>query len=223
MNYKSIPFFLAYIFIVFLDLLFGYLGFQEFRMLTKPLIVISLIIYFGYKGKQLPKKVFQYTTMALCFSLVGDIMLLYEDRSPIFFMLGLSAFLLAHISYSIVFISQRNLKFTKEYWIMVTALVSFGVALFLMVMKNLGDFMIPVIIYIMVILVMAITSSNRMGMVSRKSFVLVLIGALFFILSDSILAINKFNFPVPLSHFWIMSTYAISQYLIVNGLLVSNE
>ncbi|WP_394330145.1 lysoplasmalogenase family protein [Arenibacter latericius] len=34
---------------------------------------------------------------------------------------------------------------------------------------------------------------------------------------------NKFNFPVPLSHFWIMGTYAISQYLIVNGLLVSNE
>ncbi|GGW31784.1 hypothetical protein GCM10007383_16000 [Arenibacter certesii] len=83
--------------------------------------------------------------------------------------------------------------------------------------------MIPVIVYIIVILIMAITALNRMGTVSRKSYALVFLGVFFFIISDSTLAINKFSFPVPMAHFWIMGTYATSQYLIINGLLTSNE
>ncbi|MDX1328258.1 MAG: lysoplasmalogenase [Arenibacter sp.] len=223
MNFKSIYFLLGYVFIVFLDLLFGYLNFHEYRLLTKPLIVISLMIHFGLHGKHLPKKTFQFTILALFFSLIGDIILLFELRSPSLFTLGLTAFLLAHLSYSVVFTSQRNLSYTREYWIILTAIVSFGVAIFLMVMENLGDFMVPVIIYIIAILVMAITSSNRKAEVGMKSYSLVLLGAIFFIISDSILAINKFNTPVPMANFWIMSTYAASQYLIVNGLLASNE
>ena len=47
-----------------------------------------------------------------------------------------------------------------------------------------------------------------------------MIGAIFFIISDSLLAINKFYFPLPYSAFWIMSTYSFAQYFIVSGILI---
>jgi hypothetical protein len=42
-------------------------------------------------------------------------------------------------------------------------------------------------------------------------------GALFFMLSDSLLAINKFYRPFPLAGFLIMLSYIVAQYLIVIG------
>jgi uncharacterized membrane protein YhhN len=181
------------------------------------------MIYFGLEGKHLPKSIYEYTVLAMFFSLVGDILLLYDDRSSSFFTFGLMSFLLAHLSYTIVFVKQRNNKFTRVFWIVITGLVTYCIVLFGLIMNNLGGFMIPVIIYIIAILTMAITSQNRMGRVPRRSYILVLLGASFFIISDSILAIDKFHFTVPWAHFLVMGTYSASQYLIVNGLLVSNE
>ena len=51
----------------------------------------------------------------------------------------------------------------------------------------------------------------------------VLIGAVFFVTSDSILAINKFYCPVPNPLLWIMSTYLIAQFCLVKGILKMNE
>jgi uncharacterized membrane protein YhhN len=47
----------------------------------------------------------------------------------------------------------------------------------------------------------------------------VFIGAIVFVLSDSILAVNKFYNPIQKSSFIIMLTYLVAQYLIVNGIL----
>lgn len=221
--YKAIPFLIIYACIFLLDVLLGFLHYQEYRILTKPLIVISLIIYFTQNAKHLPKKIYQFTLLAMCFSLIGDVLLHFNDRSPSFFTLGLFCFLLAHISYSIVFLHQRAHKLAKESWIIIMGLLSCGLAVFSMLMNSLGNLMFPVILYIIAILVMAITSLNRMGMVSNKSYILVFLGAFIFIISDSILAINKFSFDIPWGGFWVMATYATAQFLIIYGLLASKE
>ena len=79
--------------------------------------------------------------------------------------------------------------------------------------------LVPVIIYILVILTMAISASLRKGSVSTFSYNLILLGALLFVISDSFLAINKFYIKVPSEHIIIMSTYAFAQYCIVMGIL----
>jgi uncharacterized membrane protein YhhN len=38
-----------------------------------------------------------------------------------------------------------------------------------------------------------------------------------FLLSDALLAINKFVAPIPMAGFWVMLTYITAQYLIVKG------
>ncbi len=69
------------------------------------------------------------------------------------------------------------------------------------------------------ILMMALLAYGRKGKVNQQSYTWVFIGALFFIASDSFLAIDKFLVTVPYGHFLVMVTYAIAQYLIAEGIL----
>ena len=54
---------------------------------------------------------------------------------------------------------------------------------------------------------------------NNGSFVFVLAGAVFFIISDALIAINKFYAPFELASFLIMITYIKAQYLILVGLI----
>lgn len=220
---KSITFLKFFIPIVLLDLIFGFVEHSGLRLLSKPLILISLTLYFGFNGKQLPKKIYIYALLALCFSLLGDIMLLFDNRSSSFFMIGLIAFLIAHVGYTLAFLRQGNTGVAKGFWWVLIILAIYGLTLYLILMDHLGGLKIPVIIYISAILIMALTAQNRRGKVERSSYMFVLIGALCFIISDSVLAINKFLFAVPGSHVLVMGTYAAAQYLIIHGLLSSKD
>jgi uncharacterized membrane protein YhhN len=71
----------------------------------------------------------------------------------------------------------------------------------------------------LVILSMATTAFLRQGNVVKNSFVLVFIGAILFMISDSILALNKFYQPLPFTNISIMFTYGFAQLFIVFGLL----
>jgi hypothetical protein len=42
-------------------------------------------------------------------------------------------------------------------------------------------------------------------------------------ISDSLLAINKFYQPISLAGVWVMSTYIAAIYLIVKGVIAHNE
>ena len=64
---------------------------------------------------------------------------------------------------------------------------------------------------------MAIMAVNRKGRVNTLSFNLVIYGSILFVISDSILAYNKFVFPISYSGLAIMSTYMAAQYLITVG------
>ena len=57
----------------------------------------------------------------------------------------------------------------------------------------------------------------------NSSKYIVLLGAVFFVTSDSILAINKFHSPITLATFWIMLTYLIAQFCITYGILKLNK
>ena len=87
MKLKAYLFLGIFILLVLLDLVTGSMHFQELRQFTKPLILTSLVLYFGITGKHLPKKVYCFILLALGFSLLGDILLLYENLSTIYFML----------------------------------------------------------------------------------------------------------------------------------------
>ena len=201
--------------IVLLDLFIGSFGYDPYRFLTKPLILISLIIYFGYRGRHLPQSVYFLMLLALFFSLLGDIFLLYDSL----FLIGLVSFLTAHLLYASLFLKRCRRKPDGTFWSATTLLFIYGATLFFVLKDTLGELQLPVIVYIVGILGMAVSAYGRKGSVNTKSFALVFLGALLFVASDSILALNKFMLPLPLSHFFVMGTYAAAQYFIVAGIL----
>lgn len=189
----------------------------SFHYFTKPLIVGSLIAYFIPHSKHLGKSTKNLTLLALVFSVIGDMFLMFTDVSPNYFTSGLIAFLLAHVMYILVFIKKRNI--TVKPYSVILFFVIYGGILFYVLKDGLGDMLIPVILYMLVILTMAVTAFWRKGNVGKKSFYLVFIGALFFIFSDSLIALDKFLMPIPLARTGIILSYAFAQLLIVSGII----
>lgn len=190
---------------------------QTVRYFTKPALLISLMAFFYSESQQLSKLIRRFTLLALGFSLLGDVLLLFVEQSANYFMFGLIAFLIAHIMYILVFSKHRNK--TKNPLVFGLPLFIFAMSLFYLLKNGLGTMFIPVIIYMLIILTMVTMAFLRKGMVNSISYNLVLIGGLLFLVSDSILALNKFYQPLPLSNLSIMTTYALAQYFIVKGLL----
>lgn len=209
---------ILYFIIVLFELLTGSTeSLQHAHYIAKPALVISLIFLFVSTSKTILKSIKRLTIVALSFALLGDILLMFVWQSPHFFTFGLVAFLIAHVLYVLVFLKHRNQQ--KSSLGFITILLVYAVILFYLLKDGLGEMLIPVLVYMLVILSMATTAFLRKNKVNTLSYNLVFLGALFFMISDSLLAINKFYRPIPLSNISIMVTYALAQYLIVIGIL----
>tara|TARA_R110002051_G_scaffold79146_1_gene142853 strand:+ start:917 stop:1609 length:693 start_codon:yes stop_codon:yes gene_type:complete len=205
--------------LVTFDIYLGSTTYVFFRIISKPLILLTLIFYFLQNRVGMEQRPARYALMALVFSLMGDVFLLFDKISELYFILGLGSFLLAHVCYAFTFYLQRFSKIRSDFWVTTLLFLSYGSVLFIILQPYLGSLKIPVALYIIAILIMVITAYSRKGNVKVSSFLLVFIGAISFIISDSLLAINKFLIPLPYSNFLVMGTYALAQYLIVRGLI----
>ncbi|WP_298518439.1 lysoplasmalogenase [uncultured Kordia sp.] len=217
---KTKFFLILFAVITILELFFG--SFEDYTYLhyfTKPAIVISLLVFFLSNSKHLTSSLKLITILALLFSLSGDVLLMFVTSSETFFIAGLVSFLLAHIMYILVFLRNRNTKMNNFPFI--ALLLVYATGLFWLIKDGLGDLLIPVLVYMAVILTMATTAFLRKEMVLHVGYVYVFVGAIFFMLSDSLLAINKFHYTLPFSNLSIMSTYALAQLFIVLGIIKS--
>jgi uncharacterized membrane protein YhhN len=188
------------------------------HFIAKPLIMISLGLY--YLTATTTENRSRTVLLAIIFSLAGDVLLLNPD----YFIGGLIAFLLAHVLYILAY-RQHQYEETENalYGIqrirLAFPIVLAGTGLVVVLFPVLGDLKIPVMVYALVIVVMTLHALFRYGRTNVMSFWMVFIGAVFFMASDSILAINKFLIPLSQGGFWIMFTYITAQYLIVKGLI----
>ena len=151
---------------------------------------------------------------ALAFSSLGDALL---DLGPNrFFIWGLLAFLLAHLVYILLFVRNRDWSMKPKQWrlSLVIAVWSCNILLLLWMAPGLGALTGPVIVYACVITMM-VTSA----IVARFSTSWVWVGAILFLISDSILAVNKFKSSVPMAGYLIWATYYLAQYGIAIGFL----
>ncbi len=207
-------FLLLFIFVLILDLFQIYTD-GAFRYLTKPLIMISLIMYYlgqyNSLGKGSTKLIF---LIALFGALAGDIFLLFETK----FMWGLASFLVMQILYSYVFWQDRN-KGKLKIGYGIGLLIVISIVAFLL-WDQLGNLKIPVLIYMGAIGLMSFTAHNRYQ--SLNGYYFIFIGTLLFIISDTVLGIHQFDTGIHLGKLTVMLTYASAQYLIVQGYLDSH-
>ena len=156
--------------------------------------------------------------IALIFSWIGDITLQLTQFQESFFLIGVGCFLIAQLIYMVTFFTtpgENSVFFRKIY--LVVPVVLYGMGILWLLYDGLGDMKLPVTIYTMVIMTMLLAAINREKKVNKQSFLLVLAGAIIFVVSDSILAINKFAQPFELGRIASMTSYITAQYLIALG------
>jgi uncharacterized membrane protein YhhN len=194
----------------------------QMEYFVKPLIMIWMAVYF-----LLYKKKSSFTVpvlVAFFFSWVGDNFLMLSGKNELFFFAGVGGFFFAQLSYIYTFskFSEKGGKgyLQKNLWLSLLFLVYVGGMLALL-FPGLEGMMKPIItIYALSLIGMAMMALNRSGRVGAMSFKLVFFGSLLFLLSDSMIAFDKFHSEIPLAGFLIMITYIAAQYLIMRGLIL---
>ncbi len=143
--------------------------------------------------------------VGLVFSAIGDYFMLTKDG----FIWGLSSFLVGHLCYIAAFSSGgADLKPLR-----LIPFLALGIGIMSFLWSGLGDLRVPVVVYVAVILTMGWRAAARVGYAGElpRGQWAGLIGAVSFIVSDSLIAFNKFNAPIPFEHLFIMLTYWAGQ------------
>jgi alkylglycerol monooxygenase len=198
------------------------LGFMEWHWLFKPLTMVFALVlvaasaYSPSARGQFNPKTLLLLAAALAGSLAGDVFLMFQG----FFIPGLVSFLVAHLFYVALFKSGQA-------WFphrgALAATLGIGVAMYAFLWAGglPPALRAPVAAYVLVIALMAAQAIGRATVLRDAPSLLVAVGAGFFMLSDSLLATNRFVMPLPMAQVWVLATYYAAQALIVSGWLAS--
>ncbi len=187
------------------------------QLLTKPLLVILLIVYFLSQTKIWNDSLKKWVLAAQFFSWIGDVVLMFQGKNELFFLLGLSSFLIAHIFYIVFFNNVRIRESIKSSWLLLLIVVIYYAVLITFLSPYLGKMKLPVRVYGIFISFMLMLALHMLFIKNKIAGRWMMIGALFFVLSDSILAINKFYQPFEMAGIIIMLTYGLAQLFITEG------
>lgn len=212
------------------------------RFFSKPLLMVVLIWFYLAEIKDKKARFHRLMIWAFVFSWVGDVALMFVGeqgtslmgipRHPDFFLVGLVGFLITHILYTIVFakvaLPQAKPVLKSKPWLLVP-LVAYMIVLIGQLVPAINGaaatkpFLIPVLVYSTAIATMVVFALNRYGRVEDSSFALVFVGAVLFMISDSIIAINKFLASFDFASIAIMVLYIAGQYFIAKGCLKQKQ
>jgi len=220
----SIPYFMLVIAVISVKLL----GLPELENIIKPLLLLTLMLWFGIDQKLDGIKINWIFMLALFFSLLGDVFLM-----PLFdyFIPGLVFFLVSHLLYILVFLKGKEkiiiptLKKGKLFLFQVLFFYATLLIFLMFPVFKLDSIMlmiaIPVYATVLLIMVLSTFVYSKVHYYNFGRFIL--LGGIFFFVSDSILAINKFAFEVAYSPIWVMGTYTLAQWMLVYGYMNSRR
>ena len=206
-----------YLAVLTIDLVAVYFGNETIRYISKPLLMPLLIVGFLAEARSLISNLKKWMVLALLFSWAGDVLLLFESMNANFFIFGLVAFLMAHIFYIILFDQIRVKEKVRQSLLPLLPIAIYYFLLISLLQPQLGEMKKPVGIYGLIICIMLSFALDLWRINDRRVSFYIIIGALFFIISDSVLAINKFYRSFEYAGIVIMLTYGVAQLLITLG------
>lgn len=169
--------------------------------------IIPILLLLWYVVVSIQGRVRNLLLTGLGFSLLGDILLSLNGL----FIQGLGAFLIAQLTYAGLFFSQARIS---------KAGISFGIIMIALVtitawqiLPHTGDLKWVVLAYMVAITTMAISAGLR----DDPFFLFTALGAGIFVLSDTLIAVNKFIAPFEWAGVGIMITYYLAQLMITLG------
>ncbi|HRH05193.1 MAG TPA: lysoplasmalogenase [Burkholderiaceae bacterium] len=150
--------------------------------------------------------------LALVFCLIGDIALMFEGDMP--FIAGLLAFLIGHALFIAVFLEWQPVWILPAWW---PVMAIYALVMLVWLLPRTGKLAPAVLVYMAIIFTMAFAAANVSPTIGWQGKPLLMLGALLFVLSDSILAIDRFIKPLSLGHALTLATYYSALWCIVVG------
>ncbi|HEA69436.1 MAG TPA: lysoplasmalogenase [Desulfobacterales bacterium] len=176
--------------------------------LFKPLTMIFILLIAIEKTNEM-RRFYGYAIVAgLLFSLAGDIFLMLPSDQ---FISGLISFLVAHLFYIAAFVINRPFQLSIR---SILPYAIYGILISILLLPHLGDMKFPVLAYIVVILVMGWQSWERWHAIRDRSALFAVFGAIFFIVSDTVLAIDRFRGHFALAGLMTLIPYFCAQWMI---------
>lgn len=199
------------------DWIVVFFGWRRRKYVSKPLVIVLLILWFGLLGGMQSAPLF---ALGLVLSLAGDMFLLFPQR---YFVFGLLSFLMAHFFYIINFNSG-----SPDFLVLLVGVVfAFGYTIFIhnflkphFVQRP--RFLMPVTIYnffLSLMLVSVVSSFFRADWMFPNALICS-IGGLLFFASDTILALDRFVKPFKRGKLIVRITYHLGQILLTVGMVM---
>lgn len=180
-------------------------GDAQLSLLTKGIPVIALLLWL----RQAPAGTYRrWIGIGLVFSLAGDILL---DWPGDLFVFGLGAFLLSHLAYLRAYCSDSRQPALPA---LLLALIAGGAMFAILASSGLGELLIPVACYATAISLMLWRALARLGhpQLQPRSTWLAAGGAALFVLSDSLIGIDRFVASFDAAPYAIILTYWLGQW-----------
>ena len=180
-------------------------GDAQLSLLTKGIPVIALLLWL----RQAPAGTYRrWIGIGLAFSLAGDILL---DWPGDLFVFGLGAFLLGHLAYLRAYVSDSRQPALPA---LLLALIAGGAMFAILASSGLGELLIPVACYATAISLMLWRALARLGhpQLQPRSTWLAAGGAALFVLSDSLIGIDRFVASFDAAPYAIILTYWLGQW-----------
>jgi uncharacterized membrane protein YhhN len=202
-----------------------HLGVEELQvewliLTTKPLLVSILAFWFWKTAGDNASRFSKFLLLGLIFSVGGDTLLMFVEHGPqleVFFLLGLGSFLIAQLCYTYALWTYPKVRegiIFRKPWVVILFLGYLVWILTTLWAGIPGPMRLPVGVYATAIVAMAISAANLYGRISSNLFWGFFGGVLLFVLSDTLIALNKFGEPIVGARLAIMFTYLLAQYLI---------
>lgn len=191
------------------------LGLQQVYFVFKPLTMLIAIVYVAFRAAR-AGGIARFDTLlmaALAASLVGDVFLMLPGN---YFIPGLAAFLVGHLFYTTLF--RQSLAWFPSR-LAVVATLGYGVAIYAWLWPGLKGPVLTVAVaaYVSVIALMTAQAIGRATVQGNAAAMAVAVGACVFMLSDSLIAIDRFVQALPQARLWVLSSYYLAQILIAHN------
>jgi len=199
-----------------------FFGWHTAHMFIKPLFMPVLMLMLHQLAFNKNESFYRLMQFGLLFSWFGDIALMIDRSSVPLFIAGLSFFLIAHVGYTLAFVgtirSSNNSTKLLNAAIIVAIFTVFSITFFNQLNTEiLADMFVPVLAYTGVICTMGTAAALRQGHTESANYRIILSGAVIFILSDCVIAWNKFVVDFPYDDVLNMNLYLTGQFLLAFG------
>jgi uncharacterized membrane protein YhhN len=206
---KNLQAFTAFYCLVIAANLISFTWWTELRVIAKPMIMASLLgFYIAAMGKS---RIF---LAGMAFALLGDVLLMFKSAG--FFLAGLGCFLCMQVMYTITFL-QDHISSIRGIILKGLPVLIPSASVLCLLWEDLGGMKLPVLAYTTAISLMVISAIIRRTQVPW--YLPVVVGAVLFLISDTLIAISKFGNSFNGIGQVIMGTYMTAQYLIVRGMV----